>query len=322
MKKLTMFTTASLCLAMLTACSTNGVTTVSSVSSEAPASSEDTTEAVVLDDNNTAPSSEDIQKFNAKDYEAQLDLIASNYDSLNEKYPYNEYEEPVYFAVTDFNHNGRLEFILTTCQGSGAFSYTQFFEVSEDLSKLVKVENDAFSSEMQDATSDFTMNATNSGHSVVYDCFKKDGEYYYMLQDYTASGWKEKSLWFSSYCFRDKIKCDTIGGSSISADMDAKKVSVWLKDASGNLFTDGEQYAKALNAYWDGYERQKCCEVRWVPYGEKSLFADALKESLNGFDPDSDKKSEIYLDYKDFYSKYYEKDYEFVIQDQKEPAYG
>lgn len=324
MKKLTMITTTALCMAMLTACSTSNGTATSNgtvTSSEVPSSSETTTEAVAPDENKMVSPSEGQPEFNTQDYEAQLDLIASNYDSLDEKYPYNGEAYPVYFTVADFNHNGRLEFIITSVQGSGLFSYTQFYEVSEDRSKLVKVENAAFSSEMKDATSDFTLNATNTAHSAVYDCYKKDGEYFYMLQDFTSSGWQEMSLWFSSYCFRDKIKCDTIGGSSVLAETGSKKVKVWLKDSADKLFTDGEQYEKALNAYWEGYEKQKNCEVRWVPFGEKSLFADGLKESLKGFDPNSDKQSELYLDYKAFYEKYYEKDYEFVIQDKQE-VYG
>ena len=319
MKKLITISTGALCLAMHTSCATSNE---AATPSEAPSTSDTTVESTDIEESVTVPSSEEKQEFNAKDYEAQLDLISGNYDFLKEKYPYNEYEYPVYFAVTDFNHNGRLEFIITSCQGSGSFSYTQFFEVSEDLSTLVKVENDAYSSEMPDATSDFNMNFASESSSVVYDCFKKDGEYFYMLEDYTSSGWMEKSLWFSSYCFRDKIKCDQIGGSRVSANMDSKKVDIWLMDSSDNLITDGDQFEKTLNAYWDGYERQKCCEVKWVSFGEKSVFADALKESLNGFDPNSDKQSGINLDYKAFYATFYDKDYELVIQDKKEPALG
>ena len=87
MKKLTMITTTALCMAMLTACSTSNGTATSNgtvTSSEVPSSSETTTEAVAPDENKMIPPSEGQPEINTQDYEAQLDLIASNYDSLDE----------------------------------------------------------------------------------------------------------------------------------------------------------------------------------------------------------------------------------------------
>ena len=44
------------------------------------------------------------------------------------------------YAVTDLDENGRLELIATITEGSGQFSTTHFYEVSEDFSKLEPLE--------------------------------------------------------------------------------------------------------------------------------------------------------------------------------------
>ena len=70
--------------------------------------------------------------------EDQVKLIAENKDlwlvtDVNEADQYQ-------YAVTDLDENGRLELIATITEGSGQFSTTHFYEVSEDFSKLEPLE--------------------------------------------------------------------------------------------------------------------------------------------------------------------------------------
>ena len=70
--------------------------------------------------------------------EDQVKLIAENKDlwlvtDVNEADLYQ-------YAVTDLDENGRLELIATITEGSGQFSTTHFYEVSEDFSKLEPLE--------------------------------------------------------------------------------------------------------------------------------------------------------------------------------------
>ena len=97
----------------------------------------------------------------------------------------------------DLNRNGRLETIFTSCQGSGAFSFTVVCEVSEDLTGMVKLESNA----EYDESADFLASRKDENSTVVYDCYKKDGEYYYLLRDYASAGWSDKYLGFFSYSF-------------------------------------------------------------------------------------------------------------------------
>ena len=48
--------------------------------------------------------------------------------------------EPWFYAITDLDHNGRLEVIAASTQGTGLFTYANFYEVSEDYSQLVPCE--------------------------------------------------------------------------------------------------------------------------------------------------------------------------------------
>ena len=44
------------------------------------------------------------------------------------------YETAWFYAFTDLDHNGRLEVIAATTQGSGVFTYGHLYEVAEDFS--------------------------------------------------------------------------------------------------------------------------------------------------------------------------------------------
>ena len=67
----------------------------------------------------------------------QVKLIAENRDLWLLTDPMQA--DIAQYAVTDLDENGRLELIATITEGSGQFSTTQFYEVSEDYTKLVQL---------------------------------------------------------------------------------------------------------------------------------------------------------------------------------------
>lgn len=81
------------------------VEVTSEVSSETTAS-EESAEKTIADDSLTMTEISDL--------DAQLQLIADNYDSWS-TLEFENYS----FAVCDLNHNGRLELIVSLCEGSG-----------------------------------------------------------------------------------------------------------------------------------------------------------------------------------------------------------
>ena len=68
----------------------------------------------------------------------QVKLIAENRDLWLVTDP--QQADFMSYAVTDLDENGRLELIATTTEGSGRFSSTQFWEISEDFASLQPVE--------------------------------------------------------------------------------------------------------------------------------------------------------------------------------------
>ncbi|MDO4296358.1 MAG: hypothetical protein Q4D90_09420 [bacterium] len=64
---------------------------------------------------------------------AQISLIAENQTLWVGD---TEYGDVYFVTVSDMNQNGRLEVISSSCQGTGLYTYSQYFEVNEELSGL------------------------------------------------------------------------------------------------------------------------------------------------------------------------------------------
>lgn len=68
------------------------------------------------------------------DPQAQLRLLLDNVDTWRVA---NDLEaEPYYYTVTDLDHNGRLEIIGASIQGTGIYTYGVLYEVSVDFASV------------------------------------------------------------------------------------------------------------------------------------------------------------------------------------------
>lgn len=68
--------------------------------------------------------------------EAQLRMLAGD-ESLEKMWQYSD-ENGGSYAVTDLDRNGRLEIIFSNNQGSGWYSYNNFFEVNEEYNSVAE----------------------------------------------------------------------------------------------------------------------------------------------------------------------------------------
>ena len=188
-----------------------------------------------------ASESEDTMVRAAPDIDSQLMFISDKYDDLYSDFLTDDSILPATVcAVTDLNHNGRLEVLLTACLGTGAYSYTKAYEISEDYSELVKLEFKNSSMTEDDSSGDF-YNLAEPG-IMVYDCYKKDNGYYYLISDYASSGWSDKYIGFYSYTFGDAVVEDYIGGAAISVNDDDKTIQTWLYGSSFEKLKTIEEY--------------------------------------------------------------------------------
>ena len=87
--------------------------------------------------------------------------------------------EPWFYAITDLDHNGRLEVIAASMQGTGLYTYANFYEVSEDYSHLVPCET---SDEEWETWPDFIQESL----PCYYD--SASGRYAYVCRDLMRDG--------------------------------------------------------------------------------------------------------------------------------------
>ena len=289
----------------------------------------ETTSTETTEDNEQLASSKEITDL--PDIDSQLKLIGSSFDKLYYDYfgggfvIMDENFSGGFIAVTDLNHNGRLEVLVTTCQGTEFYSVTNFYEVSEDgtaLEKLLLNGNDR-----SDYNGDFSMTTEFEDHTTLYACYLKDGECHYLIQDYASEDWEKKMLAYFSYSFGDNgVTKDIIGGGLFQAEKGdgITTINTSLIDSSDGLFDNEEDYFDYLDSFWSDYEVQPSCEIKWMTFDWQGAdfssegFYDDVVESYEAFNPDSDEEVTVNYDFHyvldDIYSEDGSVEIEYVIQ--------
>ena len=260
----------------------------------------------------------DTEKQYSSDVDAQIEIIANSYGFIKSDYSaYLEAYSLPSFAVADLNHNGRLEVIVSAITTSGALSNTFSYEISEDYSTLERLRVDG--EDKPDEAGDFLMSKNNEDHTSLYACYMKDGEYYYLLEDVYNGGWSYKFIMYYAYSFNNGVNRNFVGGCEFSAEQvdDKTVVNTWLR-APNVLFDSDESYLEHLNTFWDDYEKQSSCEIKWMELSDDTDFAAAVAESYDGFNPNSRHQATITYDYHYFTDRIWAVDgteCEYVLQD-------
>ena len=130
---------------------------------------------------------------NASDPAEQVKLIAENRDLWLSADP--QQADLMQYAVSDMDENGRLELISTVMEGTGRFSTTRFYEVSEDFSKLEPVEYD-----LDGAQSEADLGWTGSFRS-----YKGELGNFVVASDQIANGYAENYYYEDFFVLRDGV---------------------------------------------------------------------------------------------------------------------
>ena len=130
---------------------------------------------------------------NASDPAEQVKLIAENRDLWLSADP--QQADLMQYAVSDMDENGRLELISTVMEGTGRFSTTRFYEVSEDFSKLEPVEYD-----LDGAQSEADLGWTGSFRS-----YKGELGNFVVASDQMANGYAENYYYEDFFVLRDGV---------------------------------------------------------------------------------------------------------------------
>lgn len=83
------------------------------------------------------------------------------------------------YAITDLNHNGRIEIISSSTQGTGIYSYSKYWEVNESFDGLVQYSSTV---EEYDSEADIIKESV----PVYYD--SDQNRYYYIFDDLIKNG--------------------------------------------------------------------------------------------------------------------------------------
>ena len=109
----------------------------------------------------------------------QRALIMDHYDLWAETWSYGE---DWFYTITDLDHNGRLEVITASLQGSGLYTYADIWEVREDFSGIAECTDSLGEGE---AYPDIITEAASCFHD------EASGLYWYLFDDVARSGMAE-----------------------------------------------------------------------------------------------------------------------------------
>lgn len=210
------------------------------------------------------------EQTKAINVEKQIDVIMNNIDTWNLSTDEDIYA-PYGYAITDLDQNGRLEIIASSCQGTGIYTYSNYYEVNEGLNGLNKIERNVEegSSEadiMLPTVKVFIDKASNEYHYIFDDLVKTGAaEYYENKQDIVL---KNGRLYEKAIAYRNTVYIDS-------------NPNVTLKDANNKEIT-AEDYALIENKLFSNLEL-KFANIEWVSTTDvdfSGVSGDELKNKL------------------------------------------
>ena len=207
----------------------------------------------------------------AKDtVESQLHLIAEHSSIW-----LNDADAESYgFAVTDLDHNGRLEIIFSTCQGTGIYSYNQIWEVNEDFTAIALCETETVEGDSQaDIMVQSVLAFYDSGSNVyyyVFDDLAKNGAAEYYENKRAISLQKEKILEMP-LAYKSTIYSDASSSTVTCTDIEGKEITQ-------------EEYENIADMVFSNYEKRDV-SLGWVTNAQGTLMdmsAEELYTALKG----------------------------------------
>ena len=166
----------------------------------------------------------------------QTALIMDRYDVWSNQFDSADW----FYTITDLDHNGRLEVIAASLQGSGLFTYAAIWEVNEDFSDIAECRDDLGEG---GSYPDIITEAANCYHDEAAD------RYYYLFDDVARSGMAERWLGKTVLCLHDGAVELTVICSEYEVYEDAEaEPTVTYSDGDGKALTK-EQFEQAV-ANW------------------------------------------------------------------------
>lgn len=194
--------------------------------------------------------------------------------------PNEEWSSQSYnYAVTDLNQNGRLEILVSICQGTGIFTTTEVYEVSEDGESLIHCGNS-----MGEGASQADLMVDRA--PVYYN--EGTGVYTYLFTDAMRSGyaWNGEELRAVSLT-ENVLTEEMIAGISNEWDEQGNGTTTYYNAAGENI--DEAAYQAAVGNYFEGCTEMEA-SFAWLMYNyeeavsmETEVWEIILQISYEGF---------------------------------------
>ena len=214
-------------------------------------------EAKIVTETSDAIMKEDVKK--------QLTIIAENKDMWTTEL---EYADEVYrYAISDLDHNGRYEVIVSNMGGTGLYTYSRFFEVNETQDGLVE------------CTSDF-MEGDSQPDIIVekVDTYvDANGEFHYAFYDVLRNGVAESYENVRELMLRDgEIITKYI--ASKATIYEGECATITCNDGDGNTITE-EAYETIVDNYFGDCEKE-VTNLGWQDVRQLPDEVDGIREQL------------------------------------------
>ncbi|MBQ7143521.1 MAG: hypothetical protein IJR65_00015 [Oscillospiraceae bacterium] len=154
-----------------------------------------------------------------------------------------------YYAFTDLDHNGLLEVLAASTQGSGIYTYAHYYEVLPDGSGVRNLYHEGVEVEGIDDWPEIVAEAL----TCYYD--SETDRYHYVCENLIRDGAAHTIVQLKALCLKDGVaEWEPLAELSILATEEGERT--WYWDAAGEPITE-EEYQTAAERRFAGMERSE-----------------------------------------------------------------
>ncbi len=187
------------------------------------------------------------------------------------------YDSPWFYTFADLDHNGRLEVIAATTQGSGIYTYGRLWEVLPDGSGIRNCYHENTEIEGPDDWPEIVLDSLPCYYDAKTDC------YYYVCEGITRNGYAYQFYgWYALWMKSGIAAWEYLAGKEVTWDeQGAEHVS--CQDAAGNSITE-QDYDTAVERRFAGMTKTEQ-HLAWIQVDiprPETAEADILTEEASG----------------------------------------
>ena len=165
-----------------------------------------------------------------------------------------EYDPDWYYTFTDLDHNGQLEVISASTQGSGIFTYVNFYEVLADGSGVRNLYHANVEIEGPDDSPEIILESLPCYYDRAAD------RYFYVCQNAIRDGAAHSLAQWAALCLKDGVAdWEYLAGEEYLWTEAGEQIN--YMDASGNPISK-QDYDAAIERRFAGMERSEL-KLRW-----------------------------------------------------------